>query len=124
MASELIFYGRKFLPSGEASRVSGYSTDYIGQLCRGEKLVCRRVGRSWFVEEKSLLAYRALDLNHAPSKVFRLNGSRAALSVRSDASVGAEALPTVSALETASVPLPIVEAAIRGELSPDVASAE
>ncbi|KKW21835.1 MAG: hypothetical protein UY62_C0017G0033, partial [Parcubacteria group bacterium GW2011_GWF2_50_9] len=121
MASELIFYGRKFLPSGEASRVSGYSTDYIGQLCRGEKLVCRRVGRSWFVEEMSLLAYTALDLNHAPSKVFRLNGNRASTEVRAEAptSVVVPAAELVSAGVFAQSL--VAEAPAGGESSPAMA---
>ncbi|MEK7087997.1 MAG: hypothetical protein AAB891_01815, partial [Patescibacteria group bacterium] len=76
MASDLNFDGKRFLPSGEASRVSGYSTDYIGQLCRSGKLVCRRVGRGWFVEEGALLSYKALDLNHSPAKARRLVAGR------------------------------------------------
>src|SRR3989338_1767314 len=121
MASELIFYGRKFLPSGEASRVSGYSTDYIGQLCRGEKLVCRRVGRIWFVEEMSLLAYTALDLNNAPSKVFRLNGNRASTEVRAEAptSVVVPAAELVSAGVFAQSL--VAEAPAGGESSPAMA---
>ncbi|KKU78013.1 MAG: Serine-rich adhesin, platelet-type, partial [Parcubacteria group bacterium GW2011_GWA2_47_64] len=75
MASELIFDNKKFLPSSAASKASGYSSDYIGQLCRSGKLVCRRVGRGWFVEEESLLSYKTLDLNHSPSKARRLNSS-------------------------------------------------
>ena len=76
MTPQIIFDGKKFLTSREASRVSGYASDYIGQLCRGGKLSCRRVGKSWFVEEDSLIAYTALDLNHSPEKGERLNGGK------------------------------------------------
>src|SRR3989344_5174159 len=75
MSAPLTFEGKIFLSSSEAAKSTGYSSDYIGQLCRGGKLVCRRVGKGWFVEEGSLVSYKALDLNHAPSKAVRLNGS-------------------------------------------------
>src|SRR3989344_1594350 len=75
MVTSLLFDGKKFISSGEASKGANFAPDYIGQLCRGGKLVCRRVGKAWFVEEESLLSYKALDLNHAPSKAHRLNGN-------------------------------------------------
>ncbi|HEY4504046.1 MAG TPA: hypothetical protein VJJ28_02980, partial [Candidatus Paceibacterota bacterium] len=40
------------------AKIINYAQDYIGQLCRSEKLDCRMVGRSWFVTEESLLAHR------------------------------------------------------------------
>lgn len=72
MAGELLFDGKKFLSSSGASKVAGYSPDYVSQLCREGKLVCRRIGKSWFVEEHSLHSYKALGLNHDPSKAIRL----------------------------------------------------
>ena len=38
----------------------GYTQDYIGQLCRGEKIDARRIGRTWYVCEKSILEHRKL----------------------------------------------------------------
>ena len=35
----------------------------------------RGIGKGWFVEEESLLSYKALALNHDPSKALRLNGN-------------------------------------------------
>jgi hypothetical protein len=35
-----------------------YTTDYIGQLCRGGKIDCQLVGRAWYVSEESLLAHK------------------------------------------------------------------
>lgn len=54
MGNELIFEGKKYISAKRASQITGYNSDYIGQLCRKGSLECRLVGRSWFVEEKSL----------------------------------------------------------------------
>lgn len=54
MGNELFFEGKKYISARRASQITGYNSDYIGQLCRKGSLECRLVGRSWFVEEKSL----------------------------------------------------------------------
>ncbi|MSU56438.1 MAG: hypothetical protein EXS51_04015, partial [Candidatus Taylorbacteria bacterium] len=51
---DLTFDGKNFIPTKKAVELSGYSTDYIGQLCRGGKLECKMVGRLWYVAEDSL----------------------------------------------------------------------
>jgi len=53
----LMFDGRKYLSSKRSAELFGYSTDYVGELCRQGKVVCFRKGRQWYVEEKSLFAY-------------------------------------------------------------------
>lgn len=50
----LFLEGKKFISSKEASDLSGYSRDYIGQLVRDEKLEARMVGRLWYVSALSL----------------------------------------------------------------------
>jgi hypothetical protein len=42
------------LSSKEASLKSGYTTDYIARLCRDGDISCRRIGRSWLVDEQTL----------------------------------------------------------------------
>jgi hypothetical protein len=37
----------------------GYTTDYIGQLCRAGKVEAKLVGRAWFVREDTLLNHKA-----------------------------------------------------------------
>lgn len=54
MESELFFEGKKYISGSRASQLTGYNSDYIGQLCRRGLLDCRRVGRAWFVNEDSL----------------------------------------------------------------------
>ncbi len=58
MGSELIFEGKKYISASRASKIIGYNSDYIGQLCRKGLLDCRRIGRSWFVSEESLQAHK------------------------------------------------------------------
>ena len=53
----LIFSGKKFISSRRASKLVGYSTDYIGQLARANKVESQMVGRTRFVGEASLLEY-------------------------------------------------------------------
>ena len=54
MEDALVFSGKKYISSKRASEVSGYTKDYIGQLCRGKKIDSRLVGRNWYVSEAAL----------------------------------------------------------------------
>jgi len=64
MKDSFIFEGKKYISSRRASEISDYSSDYIGQLCRAEKLDCRMIGRSWFVTEESLHLHKAQVLHN------------------------------------------------------------
>ncbi|MBI5126410.1 MAG: hypothetical protein HZA80_01435 [Candidatus Taylorbacteria bacterium] len=57
MHPEFIFEGKKYISAKSASLLTGYTSDYIGQLCRGSKIDSRRVGRVWFVAEQDILNY-------------------------------------------------------------------
>ena len=54
---ELEIAGRRYLSTRRAGKEHKYHSDYIGQLIRGGKVVGKKVGRSWYVEEESLNAY-------------------------------------------------------------------
>lgn len=54
----LSFGGETYVKASSAARELGYTADYIGQLCRNEKVTARLVGRTWYVEEKSLLEHK------------------------------------------------------------------
>ncbi len=43
----------------DAAAFSGYSKDYIGQLCREGKVECRRVSGQWQIDKDALEAYKA-----------------------------------------------------------------
>ncbi|MBI2609546.1 hypothetical protein HYW53_00010 [Candidatus Giovannonibacteria bacterium] len=57
MPNELLLDGRVFLTLKEASRQSGYHSDYLGRLARGGKLASERVGLQWFIEKSSLESF-------------------------------------------------------------------
>jgi len=52
------FQGKNYISAKRASDISDYSSDYIGQLCRAQKLDCRMIGHSWFVTEESLKTHK------------------------------------------------------------------
>ena len=55
---EIDVLGKKYISLKQASEISGYTNDYIGQLCRAGKLNSERVGRAWFVDIEQLLSYK------------------------------------------------------------------
>jgi hypothetical protein len=59
MDDSFIREGKTYIPSRRAAEISGYSLDYIGELCRSKKLECLMVGRSWYVTQKSLSAHKS-----------------------------------------------------------------
>lgn len=59
MKDSFIIEGKKYISSRRASQISDYASDYIGQLCRANKLDCKMIGRSWFVTEESLHLHKA-----------------------------------------------------------------
>ncbi|MEA2715144.1 MAG: hypothetical protein QOG91_172, partial [Candidatus Parcubacteria bacterium] len=73
--------GRYYISAKRASEISDYSADYVGQLCRGKKVDCRRIGRSWYVTEESLNHHIELVLQDEVyrNRVINLRGGRKAL---------------------------------------------
>ena len=55
---EINFNEEKFISLKQASIISGYAKDYIGQLCREEKIKAKRIGRDWFVNPDALISYK------------------------------------------------------------------
>ncbi|MBI4117407.1 MAG: hypothetical protein HY451_01860, partial [Parcubacteria group bacterium] len=58
MNSELFFDNKKYISVKKAATVTGYSSDYVGQLCRQNKINSKRVGRVWYVLEDSILNHK------------------------------------------------------------------
>ena len=46
------------LTTKEAAALSGYSTDYIGQLAREGRIEAKRIKKSWHISKQSLLKYK------------------------------------------------------------------
>lgn len=55
---EISFRGEKYVKATVIAKQLGYTSDYVGQLCRGEQVKARLVGRSWYVEEESIKAHK------------------------------------------------------------------
>lgn len=50
--------GETFVKASILARELGYTSDYVGQLCRGGKVKAELVGRSWYVEPDSLKLHK------------------------------------------------------------------
>ncbi|KKW09488.1 MAG: hypothetical protein UY44_C0001G0053 [Candidatus Kaiserbacteria bacterium GW2011_GWA2_49_19] len=70
MTQSFNFSGKEFISSKDAARIAGYTSDYIGQLCRGGKVESRMVGRTWFVSKESILKHKESSLAQNASKIF------------------------------------------------------
>ncbi len=51
--------GKIFTKATVLAKKYRYTTDYIGQLCRGSKVESKLIGRAWFVTEDSLLKHKS-----------------------------------------------------------------
>lgn len=50
--------GDRYIKATDAAALTGYATDYIGQLSRGKKISAERVGRTWYVSEREIVAHK------------------------------------------------------------------
>ncbi len=56
---KVTFGGKTYVKASVIAQNLGYTTDYVGQLCRSEKADCQLVGRSWFVEADSIKVHKS-----------------------------------------------------------------
>lgn len=52
------FDGVEFTKATQVAKEFGYTSDYLGQLCRAKKVNARLIGRSWFINVPSLEKHR------------------------------------------------------------------
>lgn len=69
MNKPLILEHKTFVSAKRAAEVSGYASDYVGQLCRAGKLECKMVGRAWFITEESLRRHQLSVLQNIQDEV-------------------------------------------------------
>lgn len=50
--------GKRYVKASKAARHAGYTTDYVGQLCRSGKVDAHLIGRSWYVDADQLGTHR------------------------------------------------------------------
>lgn len=53
------FDGKKYVSAVRAAELTGYTSDYVGQLARSGKILSQQVGGRWFVEFEALKAHKA-----------------------------------------------------------------
>ncbi len=59
MEDSLILQDKNYISARRVHELFGYTSDYVGQLCRTGKLDCKMIGRSWFVTEKSIIDHKS-----------------------------------------------------------------
>src|SRR3989338_143028 len=47
-----------FISTKVAAKLTGYTCDYVGQLCRLGEVECQMIGRVWLINERSILEYQ------------------------------------------------------------------
>ncbi len=50
--------GENYIKSSKIAAELGYTTDYVGQLCRSGQVAATLVGRTWYVSEKSIREHK------------------------------------------------------------------
>jgi len=60
--------GKEFVKASTAAREVGYTSDYVGQLCRSGSITAERVGRNWYVDREELREHKTDKKRNARSK--------------------------------------------------------
>ena len=60
MSSDLYLGNKKFISAKDAASLTSYTSDYVGQLCRLQKVESKKIGRTWYVREDSILRHKQL----------------------------------------------------------------
>ena len=58
MRDDLYLSGKKYISARRAAEITGYTSDYVGQLCRAGKVDATMVGRGWFISQESILLHK------------------------------------------------------------------
>lgn len=55
---EITLNGRTYLSTKRAAEITGYTTDYVGQLARKGSVAAEQVGRNWYVAEDAIKKHK------------------------------------------------------------------
>jgi hypothetical protein len=109
--------GKVYIASRLAAKLAGYAQDYVGQLCRMQKLDATRVGRVWYVTEESILNHKKT----AEQLLSVQNRNYSTYTRKTDAPAQAVvATATVEAQVVAPIAAPVAAAVVSGLESEDV----
>ncbi len=50
---------RNYISAKRGAEITGYTQDYIGQLCRGGKIPAKRIGGDLYLLESDLIYYKS-----------------------------------------------------------------
>ena len=96
---ELVIDGKKYQKATEVARHLGYTSDYVGQLCRAGKVEAQQIGRSWYVVPETIHAHKKTRYRSNQAK------SKAAIAEYRQATAGQGALTRASAPGTRHIPV-------------------
>ncbi len=68
---------KNFISSKDASKISGYSSDYLSRLTRSGKIKGSQIGRTWLVDKQSLFAFLEQQGKHKEELARNLARERA-----------------------------------------------
>src|SRR3989344_1302100 len=66
MSDEVQMGDRTYVPSKRAAQISGYSQDYVGQLCRAGHVEAERIGGLWYITLDSLYKHKQKADSYVP----------------------------------------------------------
>src|ERR1035437_237858 len=69
MSSDLFFENKKYISAKDAAHLTSYTSDYVGQLCRANKVESKKIGRTWYVSEESILDHKNLGVEFSSTLI-------------------------------------------------------
>ena len=106
MKDSLILQDNNYISAKRVQELFGYTSDYVGQLCRSGKIEAKMIGRSWFVTEKSIINHK-LSVNEFLKDKSR---ERRKLGKKIYKSVAVE--PTVSEISSSLIESTVTESVV------------
>lgn len=67
--------GRKYVKASKVAKDNGYTSDYVGQLCRAGLVRAERIGRSWYVDAEDVIKHRGEKKRNTKNKTRLLAAS-------------------------------------------------
>jgi len=58
MLSPITVGGKDYISAVRASERGGYTSDYIGQLCRAGRIPGKLIGKTWFIDYDALVEHK------------------------------------------------------------------
>ncbi len=102
MESGIFSEGKEYISASRVSKQVGYSSDYLGQLCRAKKLPGKLIGRTWYIDLQSAIEYKQVQ-QLAKKKNFSKNAEVKSAPISSPTPVELPVLSAPFLLEESSV---------------------